>query len=43
MGHPGAEIVAASAAIAAEELGWDSAERQRQIGVVEAFYRGSPA
>jgi glycerol-3-phosphate dehydrogenase len=42
MGHPGAEIVGACAAIAAEALGWDSAERERQIGVVDAFY-GAPA
>lgn len=38
-GHPGAEIVAKIAAIAAEELGWDSARRDREITATEEFYR----
>lgn len=38
-GHPGAEIVAKIAAIAAEELGWDSARRDREIATVDEFYR----
>jgi glycerol-3-phosphate dehydrogenase len=41
MGHPGEDIVAACARIAAEELGWDAAERQRQIDAVDAFYGSS--
>jgi glycerol-3-phosphate dehydrogenase len=44
MGHPGEEIVAACAAIAAEELGWDKDRREREIASVDRFYRsGSPA
>jgi glycerol-3-phosphate dehydrogenase len=44
MGHPGEEIVAACARIAAEELGWDEEERLRQIRDVDAFYDAkSPA
>ena len=38
MGHPGDEIVAAGAAIAAEELGWTAEERARQIRLVDEFY-----
>jgi glycerol-3-phosphate dehydrogenase len=38
-GHPGAEIVAKIAAIAAEELGWDSDRRNREIAAVDEFYR----
>jgi glycerol-3-phosphate dehydrogenase len=37
-GHPGAEIVAKIAAIAAEELGWDTNRRNREIAAVDAFY-----
>jgi glycerol-3-phosphate dehydrogenase len=43
MGHPGADIVAACARIAAEELGWDDARRDQEIAAVDAFYGGSPA
>ena len=39
MGHPGAEIANAIAAIAAEELEWDAERRSREIAAVEAFYR----
>jgi glycerol-3-phosphate dehydrogenase len=38
-GHPGPEIVAACATIAAEELGWDVGERDRQIAQVNDFYQ----
>ena len=38
MGDPGADIVAACAHIAAEELDWDPARRDRQIAGVHAFY-----
>jgi glycerol-3-phosphate dehydrogenase len=38
MGHPGAEIVAACARIAAEELGWDADRRDREIAAVDQFY-----
>jgi glycerol-3-phosphate dehydrogenase len=38
-GHPGAEIVGAIAAIAAEELGWDAGRRDREVAAVDAFYR----
>jgi glycerol-3-phosphate dehydrogenase len=38
-GHPGAEIVNAIAAIAAEELGWDADRRNREVAAVEEFYR----
>jgi glycerol-3-phosphate dehydrogenase len=37
-GHPGEEVVAACARIAAEELGWDTAELTRQIAHVNDFY-----
>src|SRR4051812_9890990 len=37
-GHPGAEVVSAMAAIAAEELGWDAGRRNREIAAVDAFY-----
>jgi glycerol-3-phosphate dehydrogenase len=39
MGHPGEEVVAASAQIAAEQLGWDNAELTRQVAQVNDFYR----
>ena len=38
MGHPGAEMVEAIAAIAAEELGWDSARRADEVERVNAIY-----
>jgi len=38
-GHPGAEIVAKIAAIAAEELEWDADRRNREIAAVDRFYR----
>jgi glycerol-3-phosphate dehydrogenase len=38
MGNPGAEIVAAIAAIAAEELGWDAGRREQEIATVDRFY-----
>ena len=41
MGHPGADIVAACARIAAEELGWDNDRRDREIAAVDAFYGGA--
>jgi glycerol-3-phosphate dehydrogenase len=39
MEHPGADIVRAMAAMAAEELGWDADRRDREIAAVDAFYR----
>lgn len=39
MGHPGRELVAAAAGIAAEELGWDNDRRDREIAAVDSFYR----
>ena len=41
MGHPGADMVNAMAAIAAEELGWDADRRAREIGTIDAFYGAS--
>jgi glycerol-3-phosphate dehydrogenase len=38
-GHPGAPIVNAVAAIAAEELGWDAGRRNREVAAVDEFYR----
>jgi glycerol-3-phosphate dehydrogenase len=38
-GHPGADVVNAIAAIAAEELGWDADRRNREVAAVDAFYR----
>ena len=38
-GHPGDEVVAACARIAADELGWNPAEMTRQIAQVNDFYR----
>ena len=38
-GHPGAEIVEAMAAIAAEELGWDADRRSAETAAVEQFYK----
>jgi glycerol-3-phosphate dehydrogenase len=38
MGHPGADMVSAMAAIAAEELGWDADRRSREIAAIDAFY-----
>lgn len=37
-GHPGREAVAACAAIAATELGWDQNKSQEEIRNVDAFY-----
>ena len=37
-GHPGADVVKAIAAIAAEELGWDADRRNREVAAVDAFY-----
>jgi glycerol-3-phosphate dehydrogenase len=37
--HPGPEIVAAIAAIAAEELGWDADRRNREIATIDEFYK----
>jgi glycerol-3-phosphate dehydrogenase len=39
MGHPGDDIVERCAAIAAEELGWDNARRDREVAAVNGFYR----
>ena len=38
MEHPGSDLVKAMAAVAAEELGWDSDRRDREIAAVDAFY-----
>jgi glycerol-3-phosphate dehydrogenase len=38
-GHPGEDVVAACARIAAEELGWSPAELTRQIAQVNDFYK----
>jgi glycerol-3-phosphate dehydrogenase len=38
-GHPGPEIVEKIAAIAAEELEWDTDRRNREIAAVDQFYR----
>ena len=38
-GHPGVEIVEKIAAIAAEELGWEAAQRDREIAAIDEFYR----
>jgi glycerol-3-phosphate dehydrogenase len=38
-GHPGPDALRAAAEIAAQELGWSSEARDRQIQDVEAFYR----
>jgi glycerol-3-phosphate dehydrogenase len=43
MGHPGGEVVAACARVAAEELGWDNDRLDREVAAVDAFYGGSPA
>jgi glycerol-3-phosphate dehydrogenase len=37
-GHPGKEVVAACARIAAEELGWDAGRRDREAAAVDRFY-----
>ena len=37
-GHPGPELLDACASVAAGELGWDDATRQREIADVEAWY-----
>jgi glycerol-3-phosphate dehydrogenase len=37
-GHPGAAIIGAMAAVAAEELGWDTDRREREIAAVDSFY-----
>jgi glycerol-3-phosphate dehydrogenase len=39
MGHPGGATLAACAAIAGAELGWDQPRCEREIGLVEAEYR----
>jgi glycerol-3-phosphate dehydrogenase len=39
MEHPGDDIVAACARIAADELEWDPARRDREMATVNAFYR----
>jgi glycerol-3-phosphate dehydrogenase len=41
MGHPGEEIIAASARVAADELGWDGDRRDREIAAVNSFYSAS--
>jgi len=38
MGRPGEEVVAACARLAADELGWDAARRDREIAAVNGFY-----
>jgi glycerol-3-phosphate dehydrogenase len=38
-GNPGREVLAACAAIAAAELGWDAARREREVAAVEAEYQ----
>ncbi len=38
-GHPGAAIVEAVAAIAAEEFGWDADRRTKEVAAVAEFYR----
>ena len=38
MGHPGEDVVAACARVAAEELGWDNDRRDREIAAVNAFF-----
>jgi glycerol-3-phosphate dehydrogenase len=38
-GHPGEDITRAAAAIAAEELGWDSQRVGREIAAVDRFYQ----
>lgn len=38
MGHPGADMVKAMAGIAAEELGWDTAQQITEIAAVDQFY-----
>jgi glycerol-3-phosphate dehydrogenase len=38
-GHPGRDAVAACAAIAATELGWDQNRAQEEIRNVDAFYK----
>jgi hypothetical protein len=38
MAHPGADIVAACARIAVDELEWDVGRRDQEIAMVNAFY-----
>jgi glycerol-3-phosphate dehydrogenase len=38
MGHPGTDVVAAAAAIAADELGWDPARRSVEVAAIDACY-----
>jgi hypothetical protein len=38
MGHPGEDIVGACGRVAADELDWDAARRDREIAAVDAFY-----
>jgi glycerol-3-phosphate dehydrogenase len=39
-GHPGSEAIRGCARIAAQELGWTDADVERQVTLVEEFYRG---
>ena len=41
-GHPGADVVGAIAAIAAEERGWDADRRAQEVAAVDAFYAWPP-
>jgi glycerol-3-phosphate dehydrogenase len=38
-GHPGTEAIASAADLMSRELGWSAAQRQREIELVEEFYR----
>ena len=38
-GHPGHDVIAAIAGIAAEELGWNGDRRNREIAAIDEFYR----
>ena len=42
-GHPGGAAVAACAAVAGEELGWDAERIQHEVRAVDAFYQTDPA
>lgn len=42
-GHPGRAAVAACAAVAAQELGWDASRVQDEIRALDAFYQIDPA
>ncbi|HEY2432488.1 MAG TPA: FAD-dependent oxidoreductase [Vicinamibacterales bacterium] len=41
MHHPGPELAAAAARIAADELAWPADRRAREIASIDAFYRGA--